>query len=74
MGFTTTRIRWECLKQHSRAFDLYPDAKEIFEVDCRNKQIFGLSQKFRRFRLRLSPPDGMRYAYPITISGMKVTF
>src|SRR5205809_1660479 len=43
----------------------YPDAKDIFEVDCRNKQIFRLIAKVPTvaafaYRHRI----GMRYAYP----------
>src|SRR6476660_7545555 len=53
----------------------YPDAKEIFEVDCRNKQIFRLIAKVPTiaafaYRHRI----GMRYAYPDNALGYEGNF
>src|SRR6476661_3099281 len=53
----------------------YPDAKEIFEVDCRNKQIFRLIAKVPTvaafaYRHRI----GMRYAYPDNDLGYEGNF
>ena len=53
----------------------YPDAKEIFEKDCRNKQIFRLIAKVPTiaafaYRHRI----GMRYAYPDNDLGYEGNF
>src|SRR6476659_2860412 len=53
----------------------YPDAKEIFEVDCRNKQIFRLIAKVPTiaafaYRHRI----GMRYSYPDNDLGYEGNF
>ena len=66
MAFTTTRIRWDMFEATLGALStFYPDAKDIFDVECRWKQIYRLIAKVPTiaafaYRHRI----GMQYAYP----------